>query len=63
MTTQTQKLADDLAKAADLLQRCLHGFSAYINGRKMARKDRDALRNDIDDFLDGLHRILNPHTK
>lgn len=47
--SHTQKLL----YATELLQRCSDGFGAFINGRKMARKDRDALRRDISDFLDG----------
>lgn len=42
-----------LMHATELLQRCSDGFGAYINGRKMARKERDALRRDIAAFLDG----------
>ena len=39
--------------ATDLLQQCSEGFGAFVNGRKMARKDRDALRVAIASFLDG----------
>ena len=39
--------------ARGLLTRCLSGFGAFINGRKMARTERDRLRRDIADFLDG----------
>ena len=39
--------------ATDLLQQCSDGFGAFINGRKMARKDREALRMAIANFLDG----------
>lgn len=44
---------EKLMAATDLLQRCSDGFGAFINGRKMARKERDALRRDIAIFLDG----------
>jgi len=42
-----------LMTATDLLQQCSEGFGAFINGRKMARKDREKLRMAIADFLDG----------
>ena len=42
-----------LMTATDLLQQCADGFGAFVNGRKMARKERDALRRDIASFLDG----------
>lgn len=42
-----------LATARALLDRCQQGFGAYIHGRKMARKDRDKLRADIENFLLG----------
>ena len=42
-----------LMTATDLLQQCADGFGAFVNGRKMARKDRDKLRADIAAFLDG----------
>ena len=42
-----------LMTATDLLQQCSEGFGAFINGRKMARKDREKLRMEIADFLDG----------
>ncbi len=45
-------LIDRLETAESLLQQCGAGFCAYINGRKMARKDRDALRAKISDHLD-----------
>ena len=44
---------EKLMTATDLLQQCSEGFGAFINGRKMARKDRDALRAAIATFLDG----------
>ena len=40
-----------LQVATELLSRCEAGFSAFVNGRKMARKDRDALRSEIAQFL------------
>ena len=40
--------------ATDLLQQCSDGFGAFINGRKMARKDREKLRMAVANFLDGL---------
>lgn len=40
------------AEALDLLARCLDGFSGFIHGRKLARRDRDALRADLADFLE-----------
>lgn len=49
-------------KADQLLARCLDGFSAFVNGRKMARRERDKLRSDIEDYLQG-RRILNPPAK
>lgn len=42
-----------LMLATELLQRCAEGFGAFVHGRKMSRKERDALRRDIADFLDG----------
>ena len=42
-----------LMTATDLLQQCSEGFGAFINGRKMARKDREKLRMAVADFLDG----------
>ena len=42
-----------LMVATDLLQQCHEGFGAFINGRKMARKDREALRMAIARFMDG----------
>lgn len=42
-----------LMVATDLLQQCAEGFGAFVNGRKMARKERDALRRKMADFLDG----------
>ena len=39
--------------ATDLLQQCSEGFGAFVNGRKLARKERDALRVSIAGFLDG----------
>lgn len=42
-----------LMVATDLLQQCSEGFGAFINGRKMARKDREKLRMAVADFLDG----------
>jgi hypothetical protein len=50
MTDHQQKLMI----ATDLLQQCADGFGAFVNGRKMARKDRDALRTAIATFLDGV---------
>lgn len=44
-----------LMTATDLIQQCADGFGAFVNGRKMARKERDALRRDIASFLDGSH--------
>ena len=43
--------AQRLQAATALLKECDAGFSAYINGRKMARKERDALRAEITIFL------------
>ena len=40
-----------LQAATALLERCEAGFGAFINGRKMARKDRDTLRAEIAQFL------------
>jgi len=34
-------------KSGELLQRCYDGFSAYIMGRLLARKEREKLRKDI----------------
>ena len=42
-----------LMTATDLLQQCADGFGAFVNGRKMARNDRDKLRAEIAGFLDG----------
>lgn len=44
---------EKLMQATDLLQRCSEGFGAFVHGRKLARKERDALRRDIAAFLDG----------
>lgn len=44
--------AEKLAKAIDLLKKCESGFSAFIIGRRMARKERDALRAKIQEFLE-----------
>lgn len=41
----------DLEKAIALLERCDKGFSAFIMGRKLARKERDKLRSDIQELL------------
>lgn len=43
-----------LLTATDLLRRCAEGFGAFVHGRKLARKERDSLRRDIADFLDGV---------
>lgn len=40
-----------LAKAEELLRRCNKGFGGFIMGRKLARKEREKLRADINDFL------------
>jgi hypothetical protein len=47
----------DYDKALSLLTRCNEGFSAFVNGRKLARKDRDKLRADIADFLARARRL------
>jgi hypothetical protein len=49
-----------LKAATDLLRRCSEGFGAFINGRKMVRYERDKLRRDIADFLDGV-RVSREH--
>ena len=46
-------------QAAALLQRCLDGFSAYIHGRKLAKPQRDRLRQDLQDFLES-RRVRTP---
>lgn len=43
--------AEKLAKAVELLKQCDEGFSAFIMGRRMRRKERDALREKIQEFL------------
>jgi len=43
-----------LEKAIELLTECSEGFSAFIMGRRMSRKKRDALRLKIDEFIDGV---------
>ena len=45
--------AEKLAKAIELLKQCESGFSAFIMGRRMARKERDALLIKIREFLEG----------
>jgi hypothetical protein len=48
-------------EAKVLLQRCLDGFGAYIHGRKLARGQRDRLREDLSDFLEGRRvRTIQP---
>ena len=48
-------------QAEALLQRCLDGFGAYIHGRKLAKPQRDRLRQDLQDFLEGSHvRAIQP---
>ena len=42
---------EQLETALELLRRCNDGFSAFIVGRKMARRDRDKLRADLENFL------------
>jgi hypothetical protein len=50
-----------LAKAEELLRRCMDGFGAYIHGRKLKRQQRDRLRADVQDFLEGRRvRTLQP---
>ena len=46
--------AEKLAKAIELLKHCDEGFSAFIIGRRMKRKERDALRAKIQEFLSKL---------
>ena len=50
---EISELLDRVAKARELLLRCDAGFGAYIMGRRMARKERDKLRDDIQRWLDG----------
>ncbi len=45
--------AEKLAKAIELLNQCEAGFSAFIMGRRMKRKERDALLIKIREFLEG----------
>lgn len=45
--------AEKLAKAIELLRQCESGFSAFIIGRRMTRKERDALLIKIREFLEG----------
>ncbi len=45
--------AGKLAKAIELLKQCESGFSAFIMGRRMKRKERDALLIKIREFLEG----------
>ncbi len=48
-------------QAEFLLRRCLDGFGAYIHGRKLKREQRDRLRQDLSDFLEGRHvRTVQP---
>lgn len=52
---------DRSKQAEDLLRRCLDGFGAYIHGRKLKRQQRDKLRADLEQFLDGCNvRTLQP---
>ncbi len=52
---------DRTKQAEDLLRRCLDGFGAYIHGRKLAKPQRDRLRQDLQDFLEGRRvRTLQP---
>ena len=46
--------AEKLAEAIELLKQCESGFSAFIIGRRMARKERDALIAAIQRFLERL---------
>lgn len=48
-----------LRQAEDLLRRCLDGFSAYIHGRKLARNQRDRLRQDMQAFLSANRKPAN----
>jgi hypothetical protein len=39
----------------------MDGFGAYIHGRKLKRQQRDRLRADVQDFLEGRRvRTLQP---
>lgn len=53
MTPDEQaELLTRYAQAVCLLRRCLEGFGAFIMGRKLARKERDTMRRDIERFLE-----------
>ena len=60
-TCRTEEaMEEDRAKQAeDLLRRCLDGFGAYIHGRKLKRQQRDRLREDLEQFLEG-RRVRTP---
>jgi hypothetical protein len=50
-----------ITQAEALLRRCLDGFGAYIHGRKLKRQQRDRLREDLEQFLEGRSvRTLQP---
>jgi len=50
---EINELIDRVSKARELLRRCDAGFGAFIMGRRMARKERDKLREDIQRWMDG----------
>lgn len=54
--------AERCDEAETLLQRCLDGFGAYIHGRKLAKPQRDRLRQDLQDFLEG-RRVRTPQSE
>ena len=53
---------DRIKQSEALLRRCLDGFSAFIHGRKLKRQQRDRLREDIEQFLDG-RRVMAIQTE
>lgn len=53
LRNEVAQLRQRLDKAAELLRRCDDGFGGFVMGRRMARAERDKLRDDIQRWLFG----------
>ena len=51
LPAEVERLKERLAQAEQLLARCEAGFGAYVMGRRLARRERDKLRGDIQDYI------------
>jgi hypothetical protein len=52
---------ESIEQANQLIRRCLDGFGAYIHGRKLSRRQRDKLREDLQQYLEGQRvRTMQP---